>query len=275
MPDISNIPVPQYQPNQPYHWSYDNLPFQSLIVRDDLINAATDANTVALENAAGNAGTVALRLNQSLETNGDLKTAAVDTSLHNIGAHTDGTFTVSGPELSAYQADYPLVTNPVPFVRMLEAEREKLALIADSATSIGIDFPDAALSFNNGTVSFADSETITWTSVAGQTVRADLMVSYLNNHQHYDGVIPQSLDPTPDYQNYITGVGYPVFTAGTLKVFINGVRIFSGVTVNHPTTDPLATWTANSFTENAGTGFTLLNPINPDDIIVIDFEVAL
>jgi len=118
MPDINNISVPRYQPSQPYHYVYDNLPIDALVAREDLINTAVDANTAAIAATYGTAGSLAGRLDQSLELNGDLKTAAVDTSLHNIGAHTDGSFTVDSGELSAYQADYPLVTNPVPFVRI-------------------------------------------------------------------------------------------------------------------------------------------------------------
>jgi len=277
MPDISNIPVPQYQPNQPYHWSYDNLPFESLVTRENIINSAVDSNTTAITAAAGSAGTIAARLNQALESNGDIKVTAIDNAMHNIGAHDDGTFTVSSGELTAFQADYPLVTNPVPFVRMLEAERQKLALIDDSATntSIAFNIPSTALFFDSGTVTFEDSTTITWTSTGGQSVRADLVASLSNAHQHYDGIVPTSATLTPDYQTYLTG--YPTaFTTGSLKVYINGVRIFATpTTVYYPTTNPLSSWAANNFTENAGLGFTLLNPITSNDIIVIDFEIPL
>ena len=43
MPDINLIPVPSYQPLQPYYWVYDNLPLEALIQREDLINNAVDA----------------------------------------------------------------------------------------------------------------------------------------------------------------------------------------------------------------------------------------
>ena len=282
MPDINNISVPRYQPSQPYHYVYDNLPIDALVAREDLINTAVDANTAAIAATYGTAGSLAGRLDQCLELNGDLKTAAVDTSLHNIGAHTDGSFTVDSGELSAYQADYPLVTNPVPFVRMLQAEREKLALIDDEAKNITIDFPDATpspLSFDNGIISFEDSTTITWTSTGGQAVRADVVSSLANAHQHYDNIVPASVSLTPDYQNYYTASPTPItFTAGSLKVYINGVRVPSSPTpaIYIPTADPLTSWTLNQFTEN-GTpnGFSLLNPITANDIIVIDFEVPL
>jgi hypothetical protein len=282
MPDINNISVPRYQPSQPYHYVYDNLPIDAIVAREDLINTAVDANTAAIAATYGTAGSLAGRLNQSLELNGDLKPAAVNTSLHNIGAHADGSFTVASGELSAYQADYPLVTNPVPFVRMLEAEREKLALIADSATSVSIDFPNASpspLSFNNGTISFEDSTTITWTSNGGQAVRADVVSSLANAHQHYDNIVPASVSLTPDYQNYYTASPTAlVYTSGSLKVYVNGVRLPLNPTPAYyiPSADPLTSWTLNQFAENVGSdGFSLLNPITANDIIVIDFEVPL
>lgn len=282
MPDINNINVPRYQPSQPYHYVYDNLPIDALVAREDLINTAVDANTAAIAATYGTAGSLAGRLDQSLELNGDLKTTAVDISMHNIGSHADGSFTVDPGELSAYQVDYPLVTNPVPFVRMLQAEREKLALIDDEAKNITIDFPDASpspLSFDNGIISFEDSTTITWTSNGGQAVRADVVSSLANAHQHYDNIVPASASLTPDYQTYLTASPTPItFTSGSLKVYINGVRVPSYPTsaIYVPTADPLTSWTLNQFTEN-GTpnGFSLLNPITANDIIVIDFEVPL
>lgn len=259
MPDISNITVPQYQPNQPYHYTYDNLPIDALVQRDDLINTATDQNTLSILNAVGSAGSLANRLNQSLEQNGDLKTEAVDTALHNIGAHTDGNY--SGTD----------------YVRMTLAERSKLSLIAEEAKNISISFevPSNILFFDNGTVNLVNSPTITWASEGGQNVRADVAVSLSNPHQHYDGIIPVSASLTPDYINYLTGLTTP-FTAGSLKVFINGVRIFSDHTIYAPTSNPLTTWQQNSFTENInGLGFSLLNAITIDDSIVIDFEIPL
>lgn len=282
MPDINNISVPSYQPNQPYHYKYDNLPLEALAARDEIINTTVDANNNELVSSHGTTGSLSARLNQSLEDNGDLKTTAVNTALHNIGAHTDGSYTVSGGELSSYQADYPLVTNPVPFVRMLQAERDKLALIADEAKNISIAFPDATpapLSFDNGPVSVENSSTITWTSVGGQAVRADVVASLANAHQHYDNIVPASASLTPDYQTYLTASPSPItFVSGSLKVYINGVRVPSSPTpaIYIPSSEPLTSWTLNQFTEN-GTpnGFSLLNPITSNDIIVIDFEVSL
>ena len=46
MPDINSIPVPSYQPLQPYYWVYDNLPLEALIQREDLINNAVDMDAL-------------------------------------------------------------------------------------------------------------------------------------------------------------------------------------------------------------------------------------
>ena len=78
MPDINSIPVPSYQPLQPYYWVYDNLPLEALIQREDLINNAVDINTNILESAIGSTGSLAVRLNQSLMPNGDLKNYKID-----------------------------------------------------------------------------------------------------------------------------------------------------------------------------------------------------
>jgi hypothetical protein len=130
MPDLNALPVPQYNSAQPYHWEYDNLPLKTLANRDELINGVVDTHSEILRNCAGTVGTLANRLNQSVEEDGNLKTTAVDDTSHNIAKHEDGSKTVSGSELSDYNnLGYIGVVNPVPFVRMLEAERDKLSLV--------------------------------------------------------------------------------------------------------------------------------------------------
>ena len=76
MPDLSSIPVPQYAPNQPYHWEYDNLPLKALADRDEVINGEVDNQTKILVDAAGTQGTLANRLNQSIDEDGNLKRTA-------------------------------------------------------------------------------------------------------------------------------------------------------------------------------------------------------
>lgn len=278
MPDIDNIEIPLYQPNQPYHYSVDNIPFDAIKSRENLINNAVELSNTALTNAAGTAGTLDTRLDQSLQENGNLISTAVDTALHNIGAHVDGNFTVSDSELSTYQVSYPLVENPVPFVRMLLAERTKLAGIANGATDITIDFvtPTGNINITSGLVTFQSSTTINWYVDSGtKTVQAELSTVYSNPHKHYDNIIPVSKYLTPDYKSYNTGITTP-FVPDSLKVYLNGVRIFPGASVYYPSFSDAPVLKLNSFTEDSGSlGFVLLNPITEDDIIFVDFEVSL
>lgn len=260
MPDISIIAVPSYQALQPYFYQVDNLPIDALVQRDEIINSAVDANTTILESAIGNAGTLAARLNQSLEPNGNLKTSKIDEALHNIGAHTDGSYDGN---------DY---------VRMLLSEREKLELIADEATNLTfqIDQISQVTFFDSGPVVFKNSSTINFKVIEPNIVEAEVAVGLQNAHRHFYGVEPQSANLTPDYLNYITGLNVP-YEIGSLRVYINGVRIYSdGSLIYVPT--PLATssYKLNGYTENEGrTGFTLDNAITANDIIRIDFDLPL
>jgi len=260
MPDISIIAVPSYQPLQPYYYQVDNLPIEALIQRDEIINSAVDANTAILESAIGTAGTLAARLDQSLEPNGNLKTIKIDEALHNIGAHTDGSY-------DGYD-----------YVRMLLSEREKLALIADEATnfSLQVDQISQVVLFNDGPVVLKNSSTINFNVSEPNIISAEVSVGLQNAHRHFYGVEPQSANLSPDYMNYITGLNVP-YEIGSLRVYINGVRIYSdGSLVYVPT--PLATssYQPNGYTENdSRTGFTLDNIITSNDIIRIDFDLPL
>ena len=90
MPRIELIPEVLYQPNDPYHWEIDNLPLKNIITRQNLINLALDDVLEEMRDAIGTAGSVANRLNQSIEQDGSLKATAIDATLHNIEDHTDG-----------------------------------------------------------------------------------------------------------------------------------------------------------------------------------------
>jgi hypothetical protein len=260
MPDISIIAVPSYQPLQPYYYQVDNLPIDALVQRDEIINSAVDTNTSVLESAIGTAGTLAARLDQSLEQNGNLKTSKVDEALHNIGYHTDGSY------------------NGTDYVRMLLTEREKLALISDEATNVTIhvDQISQIAFFNSGPVVFKNSTTISFNVIEPNIITAEVAVGLQNAHRHFYGVEPQSANLTPDYINYITGLNVP-YEIGTLRVYINGVRIYNdGSLIYVPT--PLATssYKLNGYMENdERTGFTLDNAITANDIIRIDFDLPL
>ena len=260
MPDISIIAVPSYQPLQPYYYQVDNLPINALVQRDEIINSAVDANTAILESAIGTAGTLAARLNQSLEPSGNLKTEKIDEALHNVGAHTDGLY------------------DGVNYVRMLLSEREKLALITPEATnlSIQVDQISQTVLFNNGPIVFRNSSTINFNVIEPNIISAEVAVGLQNAHRHFYGVEPQSANLTTNYLNYITGLNVP-YEVGSLRVYINGVRIYSdGSLIYVPT--PLGTnsYQTNGYTENESrTGFTLDNAITSDDVIRIDFDLPL
>lgn len=260
MPDISIIAVPSYQPLQPYFYQVDNLPINALVQRDEIINSAVDTNTSILESAIGTAGTLAARLDQSLEPNGNLKTTKINEALHNIGSHADGSY------------------DGLDYVRMLLSEREKLALISDEATNVTIqvDQISQVAFFNSGSVVFKNSTTISFNVIEPNIITAEVAVGLQNAHRHFYGVEPQSANLTPDYLNYITGLNVP-YEIGSLRVYINGVRIYSdGSLIYVPT--PLATssYKLNGYTENESrTGFVLDNAITANDIIRIDFDLPL
>lgn len=275
MPDLTKLPVPQYTAGQPYHWEYDNLPLKVLADRDFIINGEVDRQSQILNDAAGTQGDVANRLNQSIDEDGNLKSTAINEALHNIAEHADGSRTVDSDEL-AYYVDalgYAAVSNPVPFVRMLESERDKLSLIADNATNMTIQFETISniTLFEEGVIEFVASDSIHWEIVAPNIIKPVLTISTEFAHRHY-----YDLEPiTVDYLNFDVTMTNTPFVEGSLRVYINGVRLSSEISVYYPS-NPVSTWTLNMFTADfeAGT-FVLDSIITEDDIIRIDFEVAL
>jgi hypothetical protein len=277
MPDLNGLPVPQYNAGQPYHWEYDNLPLQTLADRDNLINAVVDTHQEILRNSAGTVGTLANRLDQSIQDDGNLLTSAVDDALHNIAKHTDGSATVSGSDLTDYQnLGYVTVSNPVPFVRMLEAERDKLSLVADEATKLLVDVntPSLVYTFGDGgidTLVLAESTSIGWTFEGPNSVKPEIKFSIAFAHRHYYDLEPV----TSNYINFqVNGPSTP-YMEDSLRVYINGVRLNSEYNIYVPNST-VSTWTSNKFTPShlAGT-FALATAISASDIIRIDFDVAV
>jgi len=283
MPDLSQLPVPQYTADQPYHWEYDNLPLKTLADRDLIINGEVDVHAAILRDTAGTQGTLSNRLAQSIDEDGNLIPDAVDQAAHNIAEHTDGSKTVSGPELADYVAlGFPTLTNPVPFVRMLSSERDKLALIANEATNLAMSFETISniVLFEEGTIEFLASESVNWEIEAPNKVKAVLTISTDFAHRHYYDLEPVMI-PTDDLIDYklfkITSTASPsnTFIEGSLRVYVNGVRLNRNQSVYYPNSDVLG-WSLNSFTPDVSTGrFTLSNPITDLDIVQIDFDQAL
>jgi len=282
MPDLSQLPVPLYSADQPYHWEYDNLPLKTLADRDLIINAEVDVQGAVLRETAGTQGTLANRLAQSIDEDGNLLPDAVDQAAHNIAEHTDGTKSVSGPELADYIAlGFPTLTNPVGFVRMLASERDKLALIADEATNLmmSVETISNIVLFEEGTVEFVSSESVNWEVEAPNKVKAVLTISTEFAHRHYYDLTPIMLptnDLVPiDYKLFkVTSTSTP-YIEDSLRVYVNGVRLNRNYSVYYPS-NPISTWSLNAFTADAANGlFTLSNPITDEDIIQIDFDEAL
>jgi hypothetical protein len=265
MPNLPNN-VPVYEPNQPYYYTFDNTPIDALIQRDNIINTQVDLNTQVLEDAGGSAGSLPVRLNQSMDEYGNLTTLAVNTAMHNIGYHEDGV----GPDYISY-------------VRMTAEERAKLASVDENATNVtigvrvGPTFSASAVypnvQFDNGQVTFVPSATVNWSVQNGQEIVANV-VAQPDGHVHYDNVTPVNANASPDYINYLTGIS-ATFETNSLKVFINGVRIFPSNLVYVPTSDPTDPWVQNKFTPTSTkTGFALNTAITAADVIIIDFRVS-
>ena len=282
MPDLSQLPVPLYTADQPYHWEYDNLPLQTLSQRDDLINGQVDILSDIVNESAGTQGDLSNRLAQCMDENGDLLPAAIDLALHNIGEHTDASVTVDDTDLANYVAlGFPELVNPVPFVRMLQAERSKLALMANEATNLTINVETISniVAFDAGAVELAQSSSIQWEIQAPNKIMPVLSISTDFAHRHYYDMTPVMV-PTSDsipvlYKLYnVTSIATP-YIEDSLRVYINGIRISSQFDVYYPS-NPVSTWQLNTFTEDYANGaFTLANPITDADIIQIDFDISL
>ena len=81
---------------------------------------------------------------------------------------------------------------------------------------------------------------------------------------------------TPDHTNYQVDSISSVFIDGTLRVYINGVRIFADGQVYVPGALATDQWTLMSFTPDSANGlFELSSAITEEDIIRIDFDIAL
>ncbi len=252
MPRIELIDVPLHQPEDPYHFEFDNLPLKALKTRQELINSSLDNLIAQMRDAIGTQNTVANRLNQSIEADGSLKKTAIDGALHSIEEHEDNDN----------------------YVRMTTAERTKLEGIDSEATNITVTVGDFVL--DSGTVIFGSSSSIEVDLTAPNTVKFDLAFDPAFAHQHYYGLEPVSANSSPDYINYkVTSVSTP-FMEGSLRIYVNGVRIFEDQEVYVPgvlVDDP---WTLLTYTPNHSSGtFALSAALTSDDIIKIDFDGSL
>lgn len=262
MPNINLIPVPSYQPLTPYHHLADQAPIDALTTRIDIVNAQVDIDADTLRNSIGTCGSLDNRLNQSINEDGSLKSTAIDSALHQISEHLDG----NG------------------FVRMTIGERTKLSLIADEATNFGVQVNTVSgiIAFNQGFLEIEPSDTISWRYENG-SIYADNDFPTAVRHLHYYNVnpVPTNLI-TPNYINYYTTSIATPYKEGSLRVFVNGVRLSSNATVDVPIFDGTEYIpTSYSFSEDTSvvdgvvtTGlFSLSDAIDDTITIFIDFDV--
>lgn len=257
MPAINTIPVNPYEPNSAYNHLVDNAPILEIIEQLNTINTQVDLNTLELLSAIGTAGSLSNRLNQSLEQDGSLMSSAIDSALHSIEEHTD-------------TADY---------VRMTAAERNKLTLIDDEATSLTIvaeTDDDGDLTFDNTTLTIAPSSSIVMNYVAGKLqFETDFPSSV--RHNHYYGLEAV----TSNYLDYIVTSIATAYKENSLRVYVNGVRLNTDHTVYVPfNSSGSVTWTLLKFTEGTATSgivtagdFTLSATISSSASVIVDFDV--
>lgn len=258
MPRIELIPEVLYQPGDPYHWEYDNLPLKNIIRREHLINVALDNVIAQMRDAIGTQGSMANRLNQSMDQDGSLKTDAVDDTLHSIEAHED-------TEL---------------YVRMTRDQSDKLDIIAEEANSFWITVDTDSSSgptqivFDTGNLEIAASTSITPRIEAPNVLKFDLAFPPAAAHGHSYGVVPVPEDPgLPDYINY--NIGAESFIEDSLRIYINGVRIFADAEVYVPEHLVDDLWVLMSFAADCTTGtFQLSRAISADDDIRVDFDTT-
>ena len=241
MPEINKIPESSclYDGNQPYHVHYDNLPLKNILKRIELVNYQVDINSDILRGSSGTAGSLSNRL-VSLHDNGKIKTSSVNSSLHNIGHHTDGSY------------------EGVDYVRMKKDERDKLELVNSEANKLYIEIEDKLdtgsatpvvseipeyYTIETGVLKFKSSDTIYFDfqaptseeigqNVAG-TIKAYSVFPLNSAHRHHYGLVPEHQNSvSPDYQNYIT-TSYPTlasFSEESLRVYVNGTRLGNNTT---------------------------------------------
>ena len=257
MPRIELIPEVLYAPNDPIHWEYDNLPLKNILQRQNLINLSLDDVLEQMRDAIGTQGSMANRLNQSIAADGTLKTEAVDAALHSIEEHQD-------------TDDY---------VRMTKAESDKLANVADDATDVTLQVNtdgSTVVNLDSGVVIIEGSTTVTPSIDAPNKLSFNLAFPAAAAHRHFLGLTPvHENQVTPDYVNYKVNSSSTPYIEDSLRVYINGVRIFADDEVYVPgalVTDP---WTLLSFTPDHAAGtFELSSAISDDDIIKIDFDIS-
>jgi hypothetical protein len=254
-------PIREYQPEDQYNHIVDNIPINDIKDVTTVINGTVESIRYDLVESAGTHATLAQRMMQSLNDDGTLKTSAVDDTTHSIASHTD-------------QDGY---------VRMTDAERAKLATIASNSTnlSLSVETPSSTVAYDTGIVTLKGSDSITW-RIDNQDIYADVDFPLTVRHRHYYDITPDHVTPiTPDYINYYANTGHTAYRAGSLRVFINGVRVHAdGSKV--PIHGVATTWTTIGYSEDTAVGddvpsgkFVLTSAITISEVISVDFDTSV
>jgi len=267
MPEIGAIGNVTYKGAWPYHFHYDNIPLNNILDRIDLVNFQVDIDADILRNSIGSTGSLAARLNASLEDSGDLKTTAVNASLHNIGWHEDGT------------RDDGAGGATISYVRMTSSERDKLSLIESGANSLDIEVETISVTelLTTGVARFHSSDTVTFSLESPDIIKANTVFPSAAAHTHYYDREPAHDNPSiPDYTNYETTSVGTAFVADTLRVYVNGIRLseHESVYVYNGSTGPDGTWTLTSVASSSPTTgvFVLNRALTASDVIRIDWD---
>lgn len=282
--------VPLYKPSDPYHHDYDNKPIKSLVERDNLIIGIVNVLKSIIDQSGGNLGSLPVRLNQSIDPDGNIKPSAIDEVNHNIANHEDGRKTISQQELNYYTSLGYAITNNPKFVRYLEEERAKLALISEEANRLLVAISPEGSSkhvVDNGEVNFQSSDTIDVEIDNNNSVRFNSKFPTSIAHQHYYQVEPT----TSDLVNYnIPGVSS--FKEGSLRVYINGCRIehcdrdcgdinFSYYpSFRLVNSNLVVEWKTIYYTEDQGPAapprsFYFSSAVSQSDRVLVDYDISL
>ena len=261
MPTLQS--VRSYLPNQPYYYDIDNLPIADLANNISIVNAQVDLNSKLLNDASpASPVTLAYRLNTCMDSLGNLLQTAVDNAAHHIGDH------------------YEAVVNPLVndyYVIMKNSERSRLASMADNATSFSLAAqigPYGNVSTTNfGNVTLQPSKTINWTTTT-QSGQQYLTANYAFSGTAHQHIYAEVNSKTTDYINYtVLGGSY---ISGTLRVYLNGVRLNENSYTYVPSTSPTPTWTQYKFTEsNSSVGTFALNTTTSGHTLLVDYDQSL
>lgn len=237
--------------------------------RQNLINLSLDNLIYQTRDAIGTQGSLSNRLNQSINQDGSLKKEALNDANHDIGSHDDDEF----ENYETWSED-----RDGPFVRVLKSEVDKLKNVADNATNLKLDVivdEENTVNFTSGVVKLSNSSSLSWSVESPNIIKGNLSFPSAAAHRHfYDQIPVHANTTTPNYLNYKVNSTSTPYVEGSLRIYINGVRLTSTNSIYVPGSLADDSWTLMTFTPNHLNGtFQLSNNISNEDIIRIDYDI--